>query len=78
MSNRGIPEAESDDQTWMPPPKRAPLPRAGYSDFNPPPLDSRPSPEAESAKYTWLIYRFLVGAAIGGLVGIAVYLIFLT
>jgi len=39
MSHRGLPDAESSDQSWMQPstPARPVLPKAGYSDFNPPP-----------------------------------------
>jgi hypothetical protein len=54
-------------------------PVALYSDFNPPQISpaSRQRADEQSAEYLRKIYRFLVGAAIGGLVGFAIYFLFL-
>lgn len=74
----GIPEAESDDQSWMQPqPKHGPLPRAGYSDFNPPPHNATPSAQEQTADYTRRIYRFLMGAAIGGVIAFILFIAYI-
>lgn len=78
MSEGGIPEAESRDQSWMSPAVPPKRPQAEYSEFNPPPVapSSRAESDDEAVVYLRRIYRFLIGAAIGGLVGLTLYLLF--
>lgn len=54
-------------------PKKRPV--IEYNEYNPPPVlpQSRQPAEDQSAVYLRKIYRFLVGGAIGGLIGIVLY-----
>jgi hypothetical protein len=67
-------DAESSDQSWMQPETPKKLPVAGYSEFNPPP-QLRPIANDQPVDYTRKIYRFLVGAAIGSIVGLVLYIV---
>jgi hypothetical protein len=42
----GLPDAESPDQSWMQPEPPTKLPVAGYSEFNPPPVQKITDPVA--------------------------------
>jgi len=68
--------AELDDQSWMNPKPPTRLPVAGYSDFNPPPL-TRPIADDQAVDYLRKIYRFMIGAAIGSVVGLVLYFLIL-
>ena len=62
MSNRGIPEAESSDQSWMNPQAPPKVPVAPYSEFNPPP--ERP-PAVDHKALPRAVWRAVLLIAIG-------------
>lgn len=50
MSGRGIPEAESDDQSWMDPAPSKKRAAPEYNEYNPPPVVKDPVAYAEAVR----------------------------
>lgn len=71
MSGRGIPEAESDDQSWMNPEVPKKLPVAEYNEFNPPPVVKSEQQDEYERQIRKSLRSILIGVV---LLALALYL----